>query len=160
MSLDQDVTFLQRVPLFQHFHADQIKLIVFSAERRTYAAGGLLYKKGDKAHQAIVIAEGHVEAYQSEGDSEKALGRYGPGTILGENAMIVAIERASSVRALDEVSTICITRDLFRRVLDEYPDIAKQLFAVWAQRLNATINDISALAPKFTNPDDGTNSSQ
>ena len=58
------------------------------------------------------------------GGGERPLGEAGPGSILTEIAMITEAERHFTATALEESEVIRISRILFRRMLEEYPEVA------------------------------------
>lgn len=152
MSLDQDAAFLQTLPLFRHFGPDQTKLIAFNAERRRLPRGTTLFREGDKAGNAIVVVAGEIELFRTADGKEKMLERVGPGAVLGEAAVIVDTERGHDARAVTDAEVLAISRVVFRRVLEEYPETAQRILDIWTERLNATMGDLRKVAPRFAGP--------
>lgn len=128
MSLESDVRLLQRVPLLSEFSEDKLRLLAFSAENRTFKDGQRLFAAGDRAESAFVIGSGEVALF-APGDAATPVETVGPGGLVGELSLIVDGERPFTAVAVGDLAAIQIRRPLFRRMLDEYPDVAQRLHA-------------------------------
>ncbi len=126
MSLESDVKLLQRVPILSEFSEDKLRLLAFSAENRTYRDGQHLFTAGDRGDSGYVVARGAVAIY-APGSSAEPIETVPEGGIIGELAMIVEVERPLTAVAIGDVAAIQIRRPLFRRMLDEFPEIAERL---------------------------------
>jgi CRP-like cAMP-binding protein len=49
----------------------------------------------------------------------------GPGTLLGELALLVAVKRPATATALEPSTVVRISRNLFLKMLEGYPDVAQ-----------------------------------
>ena len=58
---------------------------------------------------------------------EFELDRVGPGTLIGEFALLAASERPAHAIAREETNLISLPRSLMHRLLREYPDTAQHL---------------------------------
>ena len=153
MALDDDIRILSGVALFDGLSADQLRLLAFGAERMQLAAGEALYSEGDRADTAFVIVSGRIALYRDQGDTRRELGSAGPGALLGEFALIAPTRRMTGASAQRESELIRLDRKQFRRILEEYPEIAAALHARIAGELQDMIRKIEALAPRLA-PDD------
>ena len=138
MSLESDVRLLARVPLLSEFSEEKLRLLAFSAENRTFRDGQRLFQAGDRADSGFVVASGGVAIHAPGRLDETPLEVVRPGALIGELALIVDGERAGTAIAIGDVSVIQIRRPLFRRMLDEYPDIAQRLYDRFAGQLSET----------------------
>jgi CRP-like cAMP-binding protein len=123
MALDDDIRVLERAPLLGEIGHDPLRLLAFSAERRTLRGGETLFRKGDKADGGFVIASGTV-LLGGDGDPER---RAGAVSLIGEIALLCPVTRPVGAVAETSVKALFISRSLFRRVLTEFPDIAIML---------------------------------
>lgn len=82
-----------------------------------YAAGDLLFSKGDPANHMAVIVEGAVEIFDPEHDRRIAV--IGKGSFFGEQAILQGGVRAASVRAVDHVTCLEIKTEKLRGLLAE-----------------------------------------
>jgi eukaryotic-like serine/threonine-protein kinase len=71
--------------------------------RRTFAAGEVIVREGDKGDAAYMIVAGRCRAYRTVEGVEETLALMEPGDAFGEMALILFEPRAASVVAIDEV---------------------------------------------------------
>ncbi len=80
-------------------------------ETRTFAPGDLIVREGDAADDAYVVTTGHAEVFREERGQRVPLRTLGPGDVFGEAALFTASTRNASVVAVDEVTTIVVSRE-------------------------------------------------
>lgn len=149
MALDDDIRILSSVSLFEGFTPEQLRLLAFGAESMKLSAGRDLFEEGTEADSAYVVARGGVVLYR-ERDGERAIVGYaGAGVMLGELALIAETTRLTSARAEVDTDLLRLSRKLFRRILEEYPEVALMLHERIAGQLQAMIRRIEGLAPRF-----------
>lgn len=148
MSLDTDVLVLSRVPMLSDFTADQLRLLAFSAESRSWKAGQRLFAAGDRAEAGLVIVRGRVELVDPAAPSRPAR-MAEAGALLDDLALIVEGQRAETATAVDDVTAIVIRRPLFRRMLEEYPDIAGKLQLRIASNLVRTTSALMSVKARL-----------
>lgn len=139
MSLESDIKLLGTVSMLSDFTEDKLRLLAFSAETREFRDGQRLYSAGDRADCAHVVSSGEVALFRS-GEAELAAEVVGRGALLGGLSLIVDGERTMTAVARGRVETILIRRPLFRRMLDEFPEIAAGLH----RRLSANVRDTTS----------------
>ncbi len=87
-------------------------------EKKSFSAGALVMKQGEKGDCAYIIEEGLVEvSVQSPDGKVQVVGTRGPGTIIGEMAIVDNAPRAATVKALKDCKMLEITRDDFSQRL-------------------------------------------
>ncbi len=123
MALDDDIRILERAPMIGEIGHDPLRLLAFSAERRTMRTNEVLFRKGDRADGGFVIASGTVRL---GGDGEP-IRRAGGVSLIGEIALLCPVIRPVGAVAETPVKALFISRALFRRVLTEFPGIAIML---------------------------------
>ncbi|WP_075214130.1 cyclic nucleotide-binding domain-containing protein [Mongoliimonas terrestris] len=154
MSLESDVRLLQELPFLAEFTEDKLRLLAFSAENRTFRDGQRLFAAGDRADSGFVVASGDVALHDADDPDGAPLETVGPGTLIGEMALIVDGVRPVTAVAVGPVSTIQIRRVLFRRMLQEYPEIAEGLKVRIAARLAETSAALQAVRDRLDALDD------
>jgi CRP-like cAMP-binding protein len=137
MSLENDIDLLSRVPILSDFSEDKLRLLAFSSENRTYRDGQRLFAAGDRSDSAFVVSQGHV-ALNPPDNVSTPVSIVGPGAIIGELSLIIDGERPHTAVARGSVTVIQIRRPLFRRMLDEFPEIAESLQQRIAESLRGT----------------------
>ncbi|WP_173933715.1 cyclic nucleotide-binding domain-containing protein [Chelativorans sp. Marseille-P2723] len=150
MALDDDIRILSGVRLFEGFTREQLRLIAFGAETISLSAGRKLYAEGAPADCAFVVASGEVALYRQAGGSRKIFSVHGPGTILGELALIAETERLTSAVAQTDMKVIRLGRSPFHRILEEYPETAIMLHSRLSADLESMLDQFGAVASKLT----------
>jgi CRP-like cAMP-binding protein len=151
MALNDDIKVLSRAGLLEGLSEDQLRLLAFGAETVRLAKGQELYREGAPADCAYVVARGIVTLYHEREDGKPVeAGSAGPGAILGELALIAEMRRLTSAAAETEAELLRLNRILFRRMLEEYPDIAATLHQRISENLSAMLARIGRLAPRFS----------
>jgi CRP-like cAMP-binding protein len=149
MALDDDIRILSGVSLFKGFTPEQLRLLAFGAENLKLSAGRDLYRDGEAADSAYIVARGRIVLYRERQDGRVDLEHAGAGVILGELALIAESTRLTSARAEVDTELIRLNRKLFRRVLEEFPELALLLHDRIVATLQAMVERIEELAPKF-----------
>ena len=126
MSLTEDIRLLSQVPLFKDMNEDQLRLIAFGAERRQVAPGQELFREKSPAESAFIVARGRFELMVIDRNGEaKVETTVGPGTLLSELALITMVERKFTAIAIEDSEAMKISRSLFHRLLEEYPEVGR-----------------------------------
>lgn len=133
MSLDSDIRALERTAVFGGFGKEPLRLLAFSAERRLLEVGDVLFNRGDAAEGGVVVVRGSLAVSASTDDPEIVVGT---GDLVGEVALLAQTARPSTAIAREPTEILLISRQNFLRMLEEFPDIAARLQALFARRLN------------------------
>lgn len=149
MALDDDIRILSGVNLFDGFTREQLRLLAFGAESTRLSAGRELFQEGAEADSAYVVSRGGIVLYREREGEQAVVGYAGAGVMLSELALIAETKRLTSARAEVDTDLIRLSRKLFRRILEEYPEIAMLLHERIAGELQAMVRRIEALAPRF-----------
>lgn len=135
MSLETDIDRLARVPILSAMNHEALRLLAFAAESCSFQPGEVLFTEGDTAECGFLIISGTVAI---SGAAASKDGRsLGPGSLLGEQAMLAATRRPATARAETAVLAMKISRSLLARVLQEYPANAVAIRRRWAGKLRA-----------------------
>jgi CRP-like cAMP-binding protein len=152
MALADDIKVLSQVRLFEPLGEEQLRLLAFGAETMKLPKGRELYKEGRKADCAYVVAQGAVDLFRMLRGQRQVVQTAGPGTMLGEIALIADTDRPTSAVAAEDSVVIRLNRTLFRRILEEYPEIAARLHDSIADALRDMIAKLSRLESRFSEP--------
>ncbi len=149
MSLESDVQLLKRVALFADLDAEPLQLLAFNAELRKFRAGEVLFKEGSPASSAFVVVSGEISLMQGTEIATDRVKYFRPGAIIGELAMIANSNRPATAQAEAHSEVYVIHRQLFHRVLEEFPEAAMQLREKIAARLRLVMGDLATVRPLF-----------
>ncbi|MFC0244621.1 cyclic nucleotide-binding domain-containing protein [Falsochrobactrum ovis] len=153
MALDDDIRILSTVGLFESFTPEQLRLLAFGAERLVLRAGRELFREGQSADCGYIIVSGNITLFQETETQRVKIRTVGPGAMLGEMALIAQTSRLTGAVAEEETEVIRISRAIFRRILEEYPDAAASLHAHISRDLLQLISEIEAVAPHLQTDD-------
>ena len=134
MALDDDIALLSRQPLLGLMERDALRLVAFSAERRTLRAGDVLFRAGEPADGALLVISGAI-ALKDEDDGRPADHIVGAGALIGELAMFSAVARPVTAIVREPAQVMRLSRSVMRRVLGEFPDSAEAVAQEIAGRL-------------------------
>ena len=130
MSLEEDIEVLRAISFFEGFSSEHLRLITFSSESRSLPEKLLLYDEGQLLHSAYVVVSGRMRAERKgKGDAAPLRREIGPGVVLGERALILDKRATESVRVEERARVLQIRKAMFRRMLQDYPEIAVTLRA-------------------------------
>lgn len=143
MALKDDIALFKRLSIFEGLSEEHLRLLAFGAERRRLEKGHVLFRQGAAADSAFVVTQGRLKlTVHSASGGERLIGETGPGTILTEIAMIADAERHFTATSMEESEVIRISRMLFHRMLEEYPEVA----VATDQRLRENFSRLAAAA--------------
>ncbi|AGB43584.1 cyclic nucleotide-binding domain-containing protein [Mesorhizobium sp. CO1-1-7] len=150
MALDDDIRILSAVRLFEGFTQEQLRLLAFGAETTLVQADHKLYREDDVADSAYVVVSGRIVLYREQDGERIPIGKVGPGTMLSELALIADTNRLTSASAEIDSEVIRLSRKMFRRILEEYPELAVKLHQRISEEFHDMIRRIEELAPRFS----------
>ena len=142
MSLLQEYELLRRVPFFAEIEPGKLKLLAFMSERVGFDAGKNLCRQGDPGDAAYLIIEGEVDIILEGGGVPLTVATLGANEIVAEMAILCDVPRNATVRAKGRVVALRISKDLFMRMVREFPTMAVSIMQELAHRLDLTNNQL------------------
>lgn len=137
--LSEDVSILRGVPLFAGLDPARLKLLAFACDRLEFEPGQELFREGDPARGAYVILAGEAALSREGASGRVAVGRAGPGDVLGEGAILAEGPRETTARALTPVAALRITREHFRSLMACCPKTMTELLRALGERTRQPI---------------------
>jgi len=108
-------------------------------EVHSYEAGDALMREGDPGDGLFVLLSGSSHA--SLRDSDAPIGRFGPGDVVGEMALVTREPRTADVVADTAIRALKLPVAAFDRLVARHPVLAKVLTDVVADRLGRGSHD-------------------
>jgi len=144
MSIEDDVALLERVPTLRLLGMTALRMLAIGSESREFARGDQLFNAGDEADAGYIVQRG---AFRVEDGGAEIIA--GPGALIGELALIVAMKRPSSAVAVEHSTVIRVARSLFQRVLESDPAAAVRLRDEFINRTSRLASDILTAGAKM-----------
>ncbi|HEX2652350.1 MAG TPA: cyclic nucleotide-binding domain-containing protein [Xanthobacteraceae bacterium] len=141
MSIEDDIAFLERVPTLALLGREAVRILAIGAESHYVHDGNVLFRAGDVADCGFVVQDGSFDLTMERGGaSTKSVG---PGTLLGETALITETRRPVTATAREPSTVVRIPRSLFLKMLEGYPDAASRLRDYVVAQAHETTRDIT-----------------
>lgn len=142
MSLNEEVELLRNIPLFAKIEPSKIKLLAFTSERLTFQPGDTVCKQGDMGDAAYVIMAGNADVIVDTPNGPLTVATMTKNDVVGEIAILIDIPRTATVKASSELTTLRITKDVFFRMVTEFPAMAVEMMRVLAERIVRTTEEL------------------
>ncbi|XP_032190604.1 cGMP-dependent protein kinase 2 isoform X4 [Mustela erminea] len=104
---------LNKNQFLKRLDPQQIKDMVECMYGRSYQQGGYIIKQGEPGNHIFVLAEGRLEVFQGE----KFLSSIPMWTTFGELAILYNCTRTASVKAITNVKTWALDREVFQNIM-------------------------------------------
>ena len=142
MSLNQEVELLRSIPLFAKIDPSKLKLLAFTSERITFKAGDAFFHQGDAGDAAYIIVSGSADVLVKTPQGPLKVATVNQNDFVGEIAILCDVPRTATVIASTETVTLRISKELFFRLVTDFPVMAVEMMRVLAQRLDRTTSEL------------------
>jgi CRP-like cAMP-binding protein len=140
--------FLVTVQLFNGLSVDQLENIADCSDVVWFDSGEAVTQAEEPGASAFLVVEGSVtvsDAAAPAGFDQPM----GPGTLIGELAMLTEVCYAATVIAAEPVRALAITREALHQVMEADPSIAEHCSAKLVRRLSSLADDLRAVDDRF-----------
>jgi CRP-like cAMP-binding protein len=116
--------------------ADELTSLRAAGRSKTYRRGSTLLHEGDTSDRVIIVTGGRTKvSYFTEDGREVMLAVRGPGDLLGELSAFDGEPHSATAEAMEEVTTLTLSRTAFATWLEEHPRVALSLLDLLSRRL-------------------------
>jgi CRP-like cAMP-binding protein len=140
MTIEDDIAFLERIPLLRQLGAPALRILAIGAESYRVEPDQVLFVAGETADGAYIVQEGSFTLQPETGATTSVIA--GPGTLLGEAALLAETKRPATATAREDSMVLRVSRAMFLKMLEGYPDAAHRLRQVIAARADEWARDI------------------
>lgn len=138
MSINEEVELLRQIPLFAKIEPSKLKLLAFTSERLTFHSGEELFHQGDDGDSAYIVIGGQADVVLTTETGDIVVNTVKRNNIVGEIAILCDVPRTASVVATEQLEVLKISKDLFFRMVGEFPQMAVEIMRELAGRLERT----------------------
>jgi CRP-like cAMP-binding protein len=145
MTIEDDIAFLERVPTFAQLGFSALQIVAIGSEARQLDENEVLFHAGDAADAGYVVQAGSLKLLRPDAKKADPGVNVGPGVLIGELALVTETKRPVTAIAAEPTTVMRISRSLFRKVLEGFPDAARLMRDRLAERANQASAEISAV---------------
>ena len=138
MSLQEEVELLRNIPMFAKLEPSKLKLLAFTSERLAFDSGSALFRQGEPGDAAYIIIDGEASVEVDSPGGPITVATLGRNDFVGEIAILCDVPRTATVVAATNLVTLRISKDLFFRLVTEFPQMAVEIMRELAHRLELT----------------------
>ena len=153
MSIDDDIAFLERVPVLAQLGGGALRILAIGAESYSVAEGELLFAPGQSADCAYVVQQGSFDVRPDAAKDVESVAE--AGSLLGESALLIETPRHATAIARENSIVLRISRAMFLKMLESNPEAAqrlRELFAGRADQLARDFEKVHAMLARGTGP--------
>jgi voltage-gated potassium channel Kch len=116
---------MKSVPMFRDAGEAFLRDVTLELQLEVLMPGDLAVRAGDRARSMYFVSQGELEVVSTA--TGERLRTLGAGDFFGEIGLVFDEVRTASVRALGFCHLYRLDRDLFQRILEDYPEVAAQI---------------------------------
>jgi CRP-like cAMP-binding protein len=135
MNLNEEVEILKGVPLFAKMEPARLKLLAFTGERMTFGSGQEVCHQGDPGDAMYVILGGVADVLIDSPKGQIRVAQLKKNGFFGESAILCDVPRNATVTASESLLTLKINKDMFYRLVSEFPSMAVEMMRELARRV-------------------------
>lgn len=125
MTIEDDIVFLERIAILRRLGGGALRSLAIAAENQTLQPGEVLFATGEPADGGFIIRQGSFTLKSERADEAEVIA--GPGTLLGEAALLASTKRPATATAREHATVLRVPRATFLKILESYPDAAARL---------------------------------
>ena len=149
MNLNEEVEILKGVPLFAKMEPAKLKLLAFTGERMTFSGDQEVCHQGDPGDAMYVILGGVADVLIDTPTGPLRVAQLKKNGFFGETAILCDAPRNATIKASESLLTLKISKDMFYRLVTEFPTMAVEMMRELALRVEDTNQKLrEATAPK------------
>ncbi|MGF7158580.1 CRP-like cAMP-binding protein [Rhodoligotrophos appendicifer] len=149
MSVRSRVELLRHIPLFADAADAHLQLLAFAMESIEIETGETLIREGELGQNAFLLEDGTAEITQTKDGEERVIGVAERGACIGELSMVANLPYNVSVTAVTPVRSLRLSRQLFYRVAEEFPDFAEIILGAVTSRVDQSLDELRSVERMF-----------
>ena len=139
MSIDDDIAFLERVPMLAELGASALRIVAIGAESFSLREGESLFAAGESADCAYVVQHGSFTVKPEAANAMESIAE--SGSLLDESALLIESPRRTSAIAREDSIVRRISRAMFLKMLECNPEAAQRLRSLFTSRADQLAGD-------------------
>ncbi len=128
------VQFLKKCPVFETFSPTLLADVANKMQREIHPPGAVIIQQGDEGDKFYIIRQGTVEVLKETIGKADLVATLEAGAFFGELALLRKEPRAATVRTLEEVELLTLSKEIFIDVVQKSASFEEQLRKVYFAR--------------------------
>lgn len=153
MGIDDDIAFLERVPMLAQLGRSALRILAIGAESYSVNEGETLFAPGQSADCAYVVQHGSFVVKPEAANGIESIAE--PASLLGESPLLIETPWHASATAREDSIVLRISRAMFLKMLETDPEAAQRLRTLFASRADQLARDfekVHAMLARGTGP--------
>jgi CRP-like cAMP-binding protein/Zn-dependent protease len=126
--------FLRREGPFADLPSDEIEELAAKFRPVHFGAGDTVFRQGETGDDVLLVREGEIDVVREDPAGERRLARIGPGSLVGEIAVLTGSPRSATARAATAVDGLVIPGDDVRAVVKRHRALLDRVSSVMQAR--------------------------
>src|SRR5579862_9328405 len=131
----------RREQLFPRLAPHQLATVMPLGERRTYPAGAMLFREGERHLGMFVVLAGIVEIVRRTVVGEESIAMYGPGMFTGDVSLLTGRAAVASGRVRDDAEVLVIDEAAVHRLMVTDAELSELMMRAFILRRVALLED-------------------
>ncbi len=142
-------SFIANLPLFKELSEEQRSRIAARTRQLRLARGEALFRRGDPAAGAYIVAYGQVKlSFVSPTGIEKVIEILNQGQSFGEAVMFLDVPHVVTAQALTDSLLLLVPKEAVFEGIERDPGFARRLLAGLSRRLHQLVADVESYSTR------------
>lgn len=116
---------------------------LLNRHERLFKRGSLMFIEGESSAEMFIVRSGKIRILKQEGEGVVELAVLGPGSVIGELALLDHQPRSATAQVIEDTLVTVIDEDLFTRTIEKIPNWLASLIQLVVKRLRDTMKRTS-----------------
>lgn len=130
-----NLSILREISFFSGLPIELLKVFAYLCTREILKPGQNIFTQDDDDGCGYYIISGKAELLRNDTGTEHVIRSYEGGTFLGILALLGAMPRLYSLRAMETTVCLIITREKFTKAVERFPEIMPKLIQAIVTRI-------------------------
>ena len=136
MELEEKIKLIKSFEIFESLTDEEAVVIAQATIEKTIPENTVFIEEETQADLAYLVVAGTGRVFRTTEDGEEiTLSFVEPGDLIGEMSLIEDSTRSASIKSLQEMKVLTITKESFLKIIKEDPDIAIKILQSFSKRI-------------------------
>ena len=130
---------LSRIGIFKNVSLADLENLGRAIKVQEYKNGEMLFDQGDEGDAMYMVEEGEISIFAVDSHGrEKSLRTFGPGSVVGDFAVLDGQPRSARARASGSLKVLVLQRQMFKMFIQSRPQVILAVLKVLADKARFT----------------------